>query len=91
MEAAALTAFSREEEHQDGRPKHEAVAGSGTFSSSAALGHFELNRRQCLHHGTAMFPGSGVHREAIYKTGSGNGALSGDVYKAGSGCSFQRL
>lgn len=67
MEAAALTASSREEEHQDGRPRQDAVAESSllskrrAFSNSAALGQLELNRRHCLHHGTAMFPRSGVH------------------------------
>lgn len=66
MEAAALTAVSREEEHQGGRPRQDAAADSGllskrrTFSSNAALVQLELNRRHCLHHGTAMFPSS-VH------------------------------
>lgn len=68
-EAAALTASSRGVEHQDGRARQDAVAESGlllsksrAFSNSAALGQLELNRRHCLHHGTAMFPRSGgVH------------------------------
>lgn len=66
MQAATLTALSREEEHQDGRPRQDAAADIGllskrrTFSSNAALVQPELNRRHSLHHGTAMFPKS-VH------------------------------